>query len=215
MSDNNSPMILNRSEAALAPWTEGAKYNQLKSLASVFASSQMVPKKFQGKPMDCFIALQLADRAGIDPFLVLQNLNIVEGQPGWKTTFAMELAVTRGFFEDPIEFTITGSGDTLRVVASAVLAKSGRKVEAHADWKMAEIEGWTRNSKYKSMPEQMLCYRAATFLIRRNAPGVLAGMPVTEENEDLRDVTPQIAAGESSVTRSINEKIAQAKAETK
>lgn len=215
MSENTPAHIPTRSEIALAPWTEGAKFNVLTSLATKFASSQMVPKKFQGKPMDCFIALQLADRAGIDPFLALQNLNIVEGQPGWKTTFAMELAVTRGYFHDSIDFEIKGTGADLVVTAKAELSKSGRAIEASASWKMAEIEGWTRNTKYRSMPEQMLCYRAATMLIRRYAPGVLAGMPVSEEMDDLRDVSPMLAQGESSVTASINEKIAKAKAESK
>ena len=50
---------------------------------------------------------------------------------------------------------------------------------------MARADGWTKNGKYSSLPEQMLCYRSATFLIRRYAPGILLGYRPTDELEDI------------------------------
>ena len=43
-------------------------------------------------------------------------------------------------------------------------------------------------SKYETMPEQMLCYRAASFLIRRHAPQITLGFMTREEVEDTVDL---------------------------
>ena len=63
--------------------------------------------------------------------------------------------------------------------------------------KEAIAEGWTTKAgnKYQSLPELMLRYRAATFLIRTHAPEVMNVMHMVEEIEDVRaaarDVTPK------------------------
>ena len=57
---------------------------------------------------------------------------------------------------------------------------------------MAKAEGWTRNSKWRTMPEQMLKYRAATFFGRQYIPDLLLGVQTSEEVVDITplDVTP-------------------------
>jgi hypothetical protein len=62
--------------------------------------------------------------------------------------------------------------------------------------KMANDAGWSKNAIYKSIPEQMLKYRAAVFLIRSHFPEVLFGMQTVEELRDVdaaqaKNVTPQ------------------------
>ena len=68
--------------------------------------------------------------------------------------------------------------------------------------KMAQAEGWTRNSKWRNMPEQMLKYRAATFFGRQYIPDLLLGVQTSEEIVDITplDVTPvKLANGELGV----------------
>jgi hypothetical protein len=88
----------------------------------------------------------------------------------------------------------SGAGEKLAVTAHATLAVTGDAIEVTCDMAMAMAEGWTRNAKYKSMPEHMLRWRSAAMLIRLYAPEVMLGMPVIEELETLpeaiRDVTP-------------------------
>ena len=57
---------------------------------------------------------------------------------------------------------------------------------------MAQAEGWTRNTKWRNMPEQMLKYRAATFFGRQFIPDLLLGVQTSEEIVDITplDVTP-------------------------
>ena len=49
---------------------------------------------------------------------------------------------------------------------------------------MAKAEGWLSNPKWKSMPEQMLAYRAAAFFARVYCPDALMGILVAGEAED-------------------------------
>jgi len=64
--------------------------------------------------------------------------------------------------------------------------------------RMARQEGWTKNSKYSSMPELMLKNRAATFFGRQYIPDLLLGVQTSEEVIDI--VTEPINVSESSVS---------------
>jgi hypothetical protein len=62
---------------------------------------------------------------------------------------------------------------------------------------MAKAEGWSTKSgsKWVTMPEQMLRYRAAAFFARIYAPDITLGMQTSEEMRDIepvRNVTPAV-----------------------
>jgi hypothetical protein len=58
------------------------------------------------------------------------------------------------------------------------------------DMAMAKAEGWIdkTGSKWKTMPQLMLRYRAATFFGRVYCPEILMGMHTEEEVEDFTDM---------------------------
>lgn len=105
-----------------------------------------------------------------------------------------------GAFKGRIQFDVEGDGTRLpnknrrdstvpniTVTAWAVDAQSGKTVKVTVSMEDAIIEGWTANEKYsgRALGEQMLCYRAATMLIRRTCPDVLMGGMTEVEAEDL------------------------------
>ena len=155
-------------------------------LAKTFASTQLVPKHLQGKPDDCFIALLMAEQLGCSPIMVMQNIIVVSGTAGWKATFVIGMANDRGPFEGPIEFRTEGKGDSLSVTAYATVEKTKHVVERTVSMAMAKAAGWTSNKKYQEIPEQMLSYRAACFLVRLYCPEVLLGMNTEDELIDVR-----------------------------
>lgn len=152
--------------------------------AQVFARSHIIPQHLQGKPNDCLIALHMSNQMGVDPLMVMQNMFIVKGTPGWKTQFMIARANALGAWEKRINWRSEGSGNDLVVTAYAVRS-DGEKVQKSVSMKTAIADGWTRNDKYKSMPEDMLEYRAAAFLIRRHCPEATMGYMSTEELEDV------------------------------
>lgn len=79
---------------------------------------------------------------------------------------------------------------------------------------MAVKEGWyTKNgSKWKTMPEQMLRYRAASFFGRVYAPELLMGLRSVEEEQDrIIDVTPDQSLSEQADTNKLKREILSAK----
>lgn len=174
--------------------TDADAFDQGYRAAKLFASSSLVPAHLKGKPEDCFIALHMAKKMNEDPLMVMQNIYIVSGKAGWSAQFMIGRANRSGLFKDQITWETTGDGAALSVTAKATL-QNGAEIHATASMAMANAEGWTKNAKYKSMPEHMLRYRSATFLIRLYAPEVMLGLPTADENEDVaaskaKDVTP-------------------------
>lgn len=195
-------------------WSQGSRvFEQLSQLASKFAKSDLCPDQFKGKEGDCFIALQIAHRMDIDPFVALQNLNVVRGKPSWSAQFVIARANERGPFSDRIKFKTEGEGSTLKVTAFATLKETGEVVKATVSMQMAIDEGWvSKNTKYKTMPEQMLCYRSGVFLTRRYAPELMLGIQTAEEAEDVvvsgaREVTNE----REKKSKALNEKIKEVK----
>ena len=168
------------------------------SVDEQFAKSRLIPSHYQGKPHDILIALQTGYELGLSHIVSLNEITPINGRPTISAKLAISLAHQSGIFDGRIDFEQTGvSWEELRVFATAKRKSDGKIVKADASIKMALAEGWTKNTKYKSMPIQMLSYRAALFLIRRYAPEVLLGIPVI-------DVEAEVIAKSSSKLGELN-----------
>ena len=169
--------------------------NQISKLATIYANSSMVPDTYKGKSDNCFVALELASRMDVSPVLVMQNLYIVQGKPSWSGQACKALIDGSGKFKDS-EYVMTGnkSDATFGCYLQAVNAKTGKLVKgSEITLKLAQDEGWSTKSgsKWKTMPEQMLKYRAAAFFARTECPEVLMGFQTADETEDVYGTTPQ------------------------
>lgn len=189
-----------RQELSAAAHSENERFNLLQRKAALFASSPLIPETLraggqQQALANCYIGLTMAEAMGENPLTVLQNIHVVKGKAGFSAQFMIARANASGVFADRIDWRIEGQGDKLSVTAFACLAKSGQEVSVTCDMNMAKAEGWTSNPKYKSMPEVMLRYRSATFLVRFYAPDVMFGYQTAEEVEDVSYVgAPSIEA---------------------
>lgn len=174
-------------------------FARVERMAQLLARSQLLPAAFRGKPEDVFFAFLIAQQMRVDVFTVLQNIHFVNGKPGWAAPFLISRANASGVFESEIQFETTGEGPTLAVTASATLKKSGERVARTVSMVMAVADGWAKNGKYKSIGEQMLSYRAATFLIRLYCPGILYGLRPSDEVEDIEAVHGRLVEPERAV----------------
>jgi hypothetical protein len=179
------------------------KFEQLWRIATIFSNSQLVPAHFQGKKENCFLGLQMAFRLGVDPMMLLQNTYIVGGRPGMESKMIIALINSSGLFEDPLEYEIEGddpSKPDYRVRAYATRKGTGKVCKGPwIDWKMVKAENWDSKSgsKWKSIPSQMFCYRAASFFSRLYCPERLLGMQTLDE---LQDITPVASEPYGQVT---------------
>ena len=175
-------------------YSDGAAFTHMLRVAKMFAASPLVPEHLRkGGPeqavANCTICLVMARELGENPIVVMNNIHVVNGKFGWASSYMIARANRSGAFKDAIDWEITGKGATLQVVAVATL-KSGKVVKFPVDMEMAKAEGWTKNAKYTSMPEVMLRYRSAAFLIRAYCPEVMLGYHTAEEEADTYVAQP-------------------------
>ena len=164
--------------------------------AKSLCESNLVPTSYQGQKglPNCLVALEMSKRMNLSPLTVMQNLNIIHGTPSWSAQFISSQILGCGRFEN-FDYLVKGEGETLEVQCVAKRIEDQKIVKGTAvSMKMARLEGWTRNSKYTSMPELMLRNRAATFFGRQFIPDLLLGVQTSEEVVDIQplNVTPEI-----------------------
>lgn len=168
--------------------------------AKLLSDSALVPEAFRGNISNCTIALEMASRMGASPLAVMQNLYIVHGRPSWSSQFIIAAVNSTGKFT-PIRFVIEGSGDDRSCVAWATERGSNERLESPPiSIGMSKKEGWfgKNGSKWQTMPELMLRYRAATLFGRLYAPEVLMGMQTADEVEDTISIdAPPVYACET------------------
>ena len=166
---------------------------------------------------NAIVALNMAQRMGADPLMVMQNLYIVEGRPSWSSQWIIAAINGCGRFS-PLRFEITDLGEKTvdcmtfvwedgangkrnrverkvpykirdkKCIAWAVEKETGARIESPTiTIEMAVKEGWygKAGSKWQTMDEVMLRYRAASFFGKLYAPEILMGLVTVEESEEM------------------------------
>ena len=168
-------------------FTSSLAFNLAVRMSDAFSKSTIVPKDYQNNAPNCLIAIEQASRLKISPLMVMQNLYIVNGRPAWSSQFIISMINSSGKYKTELQFELTGEGDSLTCYAYT-LDKNNRKVVGPTiTMAIAQAEGWlNRNgSKWKTMPEVMIRYRAASFFGRLNCPDLIMGIYSTDEVIDL------------------------------
>lgn len=181
----NTALTVSAPDGQLATmWNDSKLLNQAYKAAKFLASSDLVPEQtYKNKPANCLIALDLANRTGLSPLIVMQNLYIVKGKPAWSGQFCTSLVNSSGRFT-PLEFVTTE--DSVYCQATR-LSDNKLCVGPAVTWDMVKAEGWLdkSGSKWKTMPEVMFRYRAASFFAKSFCPELLMGVQTADEVRDV------------------------------
>ena len=189
-----------------------AAFEDAQRIAKALASSTLIPPQFQGQQgfANCLVALEIANRMRMSPFQVMQNLHIIHGRPSWSSQFIIALINGCGRFT-PLRYEITGKGDDLACFCVATEIATDKDLKGPTvTMAMAKKEGWATKagSKWQTMPELMIRYRAAAFWGRLFVPELLVGIQAEEEVIDIQPVT--VSEKPPAVTlEKLNEKIKQ------
>jgi len=189
--------------------------------ANMMCQSTIVPKDYQGSLPNCMIAMEMAQRLNTGELEIMQNLHIIHGRPSFSAKYLIARINASGIlkgrlkfeFEDLGEKEVTyteysgyGQNKTKKQRTQKVTDKRCRAIGIEAEtgetiegpWISIEIavkEGWytKSGSKWQTIPDLMLTYRAASFWASINAPEATLGMITAEESGDIReekDITP-------------------------
>lgn len=192
---NNSLQTIKSSDIQ-APFQDAPSFELAQRIAQVFSKSDMVPQQYKGNIGNCIIALEMANRIGSSPLMVMQNLHVIQGKPAWSSSFLIATLNACGKFS-PLRYE-EDEQQGGRTRAWAIEKQTGEKL--YGVWvsmEMADAEGWTKKggSKWKSMPELMRRYRAASFFTRQFAPEISMGLQTAEEVIDVQvksaELTPE------------------------
>ena len=168
-------------------------FEEARRIAKALASSTLIPPAFQGQQgfANCLVALEIANRMRISPFLAMQHLHVIHGRPSWSSSFIIAMVNGCGRFS-PLRFEISGEGESLACYARATDLASEQELKGPTiTMAMAKKEGWSTKagSKWATMSELMISYRAAAFWGRLYASDLLLGLQTQEEVIDIQQVT--------------------------
>ena len=190
----NEVQAVNDNQMVVPGFYSTAAMNQLQKITDVFNKSSLAPETYRGTQNwgNCAIVLSMAARMNADPLMMLQNVYVVYGQPAMSSKMMIALFNQCGRY-DSIHYKETGKKgtDSHGCIAWAKEKATGEVLEGpEITIKVAKDEGWydKSGSKWKTMPDQMLRYRAASWFIRTTAPELSIGFQTTDE---VIDVTPE------------------------
>jgi hypothetical protein len=200
-------------------------FELMQRAARLLSSSTLVPAAYRqwdekkgenpNALANCVVSLNMAQRMGADPLMVMQNLYIVEGRPSWSSQWIIAAINGCGRFS-PLRFDLKDLGPkeveyettkwvnrervttkhkvtvpNLECIAWAIERETGARIDSpRVSIEMAVKEGWygKSGSKWQTMPEVMLRYRTASFFGKLYAPELLMGLQTVEEAADIIDI---------------------------
>jgi hypothetical protein len=86
---NRDRALLMTQSTAITTQSSGSVFSGIQAfedaqrIAKALASSTLIPPQFQGQQgfANCLVALEIANRMGISPFLAMQHLHVIHGRP--------------------------------------------------------------------------------------------------------------------------------------
>lgn len=198
MSENKQEIVEQKANISKAIKTDFSlgifgtsdNFTMATQMAKALASSTIVPKEYQGNVANGLIAIEIAQRLQTSPLMVMQNLNVIQGRPSWSAQFLIAMVNGSGKYDMELQFDEKQDKDGKPYSCQCWTEKNGRKVTGiTVDMSMAAAEGWIQKngSKWKTMPQVMLRYRAASFFARMNCPELTLGYYTKDEAYEIAD----------------------------
>lgn len=215
----------------ISVFSDMQSFEDAQRIAKALIHSDLVPVTYRGedKMGNALIAMDMANRVGVSAMVVMQNMHIIEGRPSWSSSFIISALNSCGLFS-PIRFKLEKLGERevsydawegpkgsrqkvtrkikvedMTCVATAIEKETGEVLEGpKVSIAMAVAEGWYSKpgSKWVTMPDLMIRYRAAAFFGRLYAPHIMNGMATDDEIHDTREmkeINPAQAAPAATV----------------
>lgn len=170
-------------------------------MAKALSASDLVPQQYKNNVANCYIALDMAQRMNANPLMVMQNLAVIHGNPSFSAKFIIACIAASGKYQ-PLEYDFCGEPGADSYGCRAIVYLKSDTQREHplvGEWvtiALAKAEGWygKAGSKWKTMPGQMLRYRAAAWWQRAYDPALSMGFLTTDEVREIEDVPAEVVS---------------------
>lgn len=145
IQESTSPVIFN--------FFDPVQFETMQRVCKLFSNSELVPdmyratdKSNEAKAMaNCMIAIEMAQRIGASPLMIMQNMNIIYGRPSWASKFLIATVNTCGRF-NPLQFRFTNLGKVGKMTITEyekkwVAGANGSKGYYKSEPKQVEFNG--------------------------------------------------------------------------
>ena len=132
---------------------DSAQFETMQRICKMFANSELVPDMYKVSPKNtidkamanCMIAIEMAQRIGASPLMIMQNMVIIYGRPSWSSKFLVATVNTCGRF-NPLEYRFTNLGKLGKVPYTDYEWKSvdgkNQKVAVTKEFDGKDIDNW-------------------------------------------------------------------------
>lgn len=165
-------------------------FENAQRIGKMLSQSQIIPASYQNNLPNVIVAMEIAARNKLSPIVVMQNLNVIKGRPTWSSKYIIAALTTSRVnnlhYETTSDGNVTVSGfggnkTIVNLMCRAIANDKASGEERIGPWvsmKMAIDEGWygKDGSKWKTMPELMIRYRAVTFFANIFYPEITIGI---------------------------------------
>lgn len=188
-------VIKEEKQVAITP--QVLSMDRLMEMADMLAKSTVIPVAYQNRSENVFIALDMASRMGVSPLVVMQNLYVIQGKPSFSGQAVASMIRSNPKFRN-VELHYVGEEgkDSWGAYVTAENVANDRQLKgATVTLAIAKAEGWYQKngSKWKTMPELMLAYRAYAWFGRVHCPEIMMGLQTTEEVYDDPQVKNKVS----------------------
>lgn len=170
-------------------------FEKLMDMAVALSKSTIIPIQYQNRSENVFIALDMASRMGVSPLVVMQNLYVIQGKPSFSgSAIASMIRSNQNFRNVELHYVGTEGKDDWGAYVTAENVRTGKTIKgATVTIGIAKKEGWytKSGSKWQTIPEIMLAYRAYAWFGRVYCPELLMGLQTTEEVQDVDGGKPE------------------------
>lgn len=114
---SNNVMVAQQPTQAGFNFFDPVQFDTMQRVCKLFASSELVPDMYKAtekNPIEkamanCMIAIEIAQRIGASPLMVMQNMVPIYGKPSWSSKFLVATVNTCGRF-NPLQYRFTEKG---------------------------------------------------------------------------------------------------------
>lgn len=160
--------------------------DEVRSLATQFAKSSLLPPDLRGKEADVFVTILAGAELGMPPMAALRGIHVVKGKPILSADSMVGVVLGRGvakYFRCTDETPTSVTYETLR---------DGMPEPQRCTWTMEDAKrAGLQGDNWSKYPRAMLKARCKAALARDVYPDVLAGC---YEEDEAREFAPPAAA---------------------
>lgn len=176
-------------------------------LAGQLSKAMVVPKAYQGKPNDLFVAMALGYQIGLSVEQSIQAIAVINGRPCLWGDDMLALCMAHSEFVDIIEEPKSENGTIIGYICTVKRRNKSDKIKEFT-LNMAKKAGLLgKPGPWTQYPERMLQLRARSWALRDSFPDALKGIKAREEIEDYIEAEYKVVDDKVSRTQFLKEDI--------